>query len=88
MIKYKVVQLCQQDAISIVPMEHIVIDLEKTTAHLSASGYTSEDQGVMVTAAKDGIGVSVYKNGRILVSGTTSKETANSIGSMIYSVHE
>lgn len=88
MIKYKVVQLCQQDALSIVPIEKIAIEMNKTTVHLIEKGFSADNQGVMITASKDKIAVSIYKNGRILVSGTTSKETAEGIGRDIYSLQE
>lgn len=86
MIKYKVVQLCQQDALSIIPTERITIDMEKTAEHLIKNEFSAENEGVMVTASKDGIGISIYKNGRILISGTTSKEKADEIGHDIYSI--
>lgn len=42
MIKYKVVQLCQQDAISIIPLERIQIDLAKTTEYLNQHDFKAE----------------------------------------------
>ena len=39
MIKYKVAQLCQQDALSIIPIEKIAVDMEKTTEHLIKNGF-------------------------------------------------
>lgn len=88
MIKYKVVQLCQQDALSIIPVERITIDMDKTAEHLSQNEYSADNQGVMVTASKDKIMISIYRNGRILVSGTTSKETAEVIAQEVYSLQE
>ncbi len=88
MIKYKVVQLCQQDALSIIPIERIAIEMDKTAGCLIEKGFSADNQGVMVTASKDKIAVSIYKNGRILVSGTTSKETAEEIAQDVYSLQE
>ena len=88
MITYKVAQLCQQDALSIIPIEKIAVDMEKTTEHLIKNGFLTENQKIMVTASKDKVIVSIYKNGRILVSGTTSKEAAEKIGREIYEVQE
>ena len=86
MIKYNGVQLCQQDAISIIPLERIQIDLAKTTEYLNQHDFKAENQEIMITAAKDNLEVSIYKNGRILISGTTSKETAENLGSEIYAL--
>lgn len=88
MIKYKVVQLCQQDALSIIPIERVAIEMDKTAGYLIEKGFSADNQGVMVTASKDKIAVSIYKNGRILVSGTTSKETAEEIAQDVYSLQE
>lgn len=49
MIKYKVVQLCQQDAISIIPLERIQIDLAKTTEYLNQHDFKAENQEIMIT---------------------------------------
>ena len=88
MIKYKVVQLCQQDAISIIPIERVTLDLEKIARCLCQIGYKVEDQGIMVTASKESLEVSVYKNGRVLINGTTSKDIPELIGKEIYSCNE
>lgn len=88
MIKYKVVQLCQQDAVSIIPIERITLDLEKIAKGLISMGYTTEDQGIMVTASKNNLEISIYKNGRILINGSTSKDIPEIIGNDIYSCNE
>ena len=88
MVKFKVVRLCKQEAMSIAPSEIVRFDLEKAAGLLSARGYSVETKEVMVVARKDGGEVTFYRNGRMLISQVGSKEQAKEIAEAIYAAVE
>lgn len=88
MVKFKVVRLCKQEAMSIAPSEIVRLDLDKAAELLEAGGYAVEKKEVMVVSKKDGDEVTLYRNGRMLISQVESKEKAKEVAEAIYAAVE
>lgn len=88
MVKFKVVRLCKQEAMSIAPVEVVRYDLDRAAAILEEKGYHVNNQGLMVVALKGEREITLYTNGRMLVSRADSKELATEVASEIYEAVE
>lgn len=84
-MKFRIIRICKSEAMSAVPQEPIRFDLERSTLSLRSKGYEVEDNAVMVTAKKDGVEVTIYKNGRLLVTPATDKEAVRALAETLYS---
>ncbi len=88
MVKFKVVRLCKEEAMTIVPTEIARYDLEMAAELLRKAGYSVDDKGVMVTAVSDGKEITVYSSGRMVVAGIDGKEEAGQVAEAAYAVLE
>jgi len=88
MVKFKVVRLCRQEAMSIVPTEVVRYDLDKAAELLSGAGYQVDNQGLMIIARGGGKEITLYASGRIMLSGVGSKEEAKRLAEATYAVVE
>jgi TATA-box binding protein (TBP) (component of TFIID and TFIIIB) len=86
MVKFKVVRLCKEDAMTIVPTNMARYDLEKAAGLLREAGYEVDDKGVMVTAASERREITLYPSGRMVVAGIDGKEEAGQVAEATYSV--
>lgn len=83
-MKFKVIRLCKQEAMSIVPMEVVRYDLQKAAGLLERGGYSVTPQGPMIIARKGEVEATLYTNGRMLVSKVESREEAGEIATAVY----
>jgi hypothetical protein len=88
MVKFKVVRLCKQEAMSIAPTETVRFDLDKATVLLEKKGYQVTSQGPMIIARMGDVEATLYMNGRMLISMVDTKERAGEIASTIYEAVE
>jgi ribonuclease HIII len=88
MVRFKVVRLCKEDAVSIVPTEVLRYDLEKAAKLLEANGYDIVSQGLMIIAKGEEHEVTLYASGRMLLSGSNDKERAGDLAKSIYAMVE
>jgi ribonuclease HIII len=70
---------------SAVPQTPIRFDLERSTTSLRTNGYDVQENLVMVIAKKDSVEVTLYKNGRLLVTPATDKEVVRELAEVFYS---
>lgn len=87
-MRFKVVRLCKEQAMSIVPQSPGSFDLHKAGAKLAENGYEVIDQGVMVIAKKGDLEVTMYRSGRLLVHPAGTKEEATEIAESVYDIVE
>ncbi len=85
---YKIVRLCKEDAMSIVPQNPGAFDLKQVSIRLRSYGYDVVDQDVMVIARKDGVEVTMYRSGRLLVHPAGTKDEAAKIADGFYDIVE
>ncbi|KQM12783.1 hypothetical protein AOA80_00315 [Methanomassiliicoccales archaeon RumEn M1] len=88
MVKFKVVRLCKEEAMTIVPTTIVRYDLEAAAELLRKAGYSVDDKGVMVTAASGRREVTVYPSGRMVVAGIDGKEEAGQVAEAMYAILE
>jgi ribonuclease HIII len=88
MVKFKVIRLCKEEAVSIVPTAMLRYDLDKAADLLRDKGYNVLSQGLMVIAKGPGHEVTLYASGRMLLSGSEKKEKAAEMAEEIYATVE
>jgi hypothetical protein len=88
MVKYRLVRLCKEDAMSVVPLEMYRYDLESATKLLKEKGYEVVAQGPMVIIRDLDHEATFYPSGRILLSHVENKEVAASVANRIYDIVE
>jgi len=88
MVTFKVIRLCKEEAVSIVPTTMLRYDLDKAAELLAGKGYEVVSQGLMVIARGPGHEVTLYTSGRMLLSGSEKKEKAAEMAEEIYATVE
>lgn len=88
MVKFKVVRLCKQDAMSVVPSEAVRYNLEKASELLERKGYKTMMQGPMLIATSSDLEVTLYTSGRMLISRVETKEKAAAAAELVYEAVE
>jgi TATA-box binding protein (TBP) (component of TFIID and TFIIIB) len=71
---------------SSVPQSLIRFDLERSAASLRENGYAVNETPVMVIAKKDNVEVTLYTNGRLLITPATDKELVRKLSEGFYAV--
>ena len=87
-MRFKVLRICQSEGHSAVPLEVVRFDLEKASVTLLEAGYEVSPSEVMLTAYKDGVEVTLYVNGRLMIEPARSKEVASEIARYFYDLIE
>ncbi len=88
MVKFKLVRLCREDAMSVIPLEMRRYDLDKASQALKEKGYEVVAQGVMVIIRDPDHELTLYPSGRILLSHVESKEVATAVAERVYEIVE
>lgn len=88
MVKFKVIRLCKEEAVSVVPTEMLRYDLDKAAVLLEGKGYEVVSQGLMIIAKGEGHEVTLYASGRMLLSGSNDKDKAGDMAKEIYAMVE
>jgi TATA-box binding protein (TBP) (component of TFIID and TFIIIB) len=78
-MKFRIIRICKSEAMSAVPQTPIRFDLERSSSSLRKNGYEVQENPVMVIAKKDNVEVTLYKNGRLLVTPATDKEAVREL---------
>lgn len=69
---------------SAIPQEVVRYDLKASEPVLVEDGHLVENKDIMLIAKKDGIEVTIYVNGRLMISPMKDKEWAKQISEAIY----
>ncbi len=88
MVKYRLIRLCKEDAMSVVPVEMYRYDLESASRLLKEKGYEVVAQGPMVIIRDLDHEATFYPSGRILLSHVENKEVATLVANKIYEIVE
>jgi hypothetical protein len=88
MVKFKVVRLCKENAMSIVPSEALRYDLVRAAGLLEQKGYETTMQGPMLIARSADFEITLYTSGRMLISRVETREQAVSAAELIYEAVE
>jgi hypothetical protein len=83
-MKFRIIRICKSEAMSAVPQTPIRFDLERSTVPLRARGYEVTENPVMLIARKDNVEITVYMNGRLLVTPATDKDAVKELAEAFY----
>lgn len=84
-MKFRIIRICKSEAMSAVPQSPIRFDLERSSASLRNNGYDVQENPVMVIAKKDNMEITLYMNGRLLVTPATDKNAVRELAETFYS---
>jgi hypothetical protein len=84
-MKFRIIRICKSEAMSAVPQTPIRFDLDRSSISLRDKGYEVEENPVMIITKKDDIEITLYMNGRLLVSPATDKEAVRVLAEVFYS---
>jgi hypothetical protein len=82
-MRFKVVRICGSEANTVLPEERVSFDLKRSVSVLRALGYSVSDRDVVLLATKDGVEVSVYRTGRLVIH-PAEKERAREMAEELY----
>lgn len=87
-MQFKVVRICESDALSVIPKESVRFDIDRSAEILEGEGYEVDNAGVMLIAKKEGMEITVYRNGRLMIHPIEDRERAAEIAEAFYSTIE
>ncbi len=87
-MRFKLVRVCESNALAAVPQESTRYDLPMAGEALRSAGYLVDEQGVMLIARKGKAEYTLYPNGRLLLQPAPDKESAKRSAEDLYSVVE
>ena len=82
-MRFKVVRICGSAANTVLPEERITFDLKQSALLLQDMDYSVIDREMMLLATKDGIEVSIYRTGRMVIH-PAEKERAREMAEKFY----
>lgn len=82
---FKVVRICGSEANTVLPVERISFELERSARTLRDRGFTVTERGAILLASKDGVEVSVHRTGRLVIH-PAEKERAREIADEFYAL--
>ncbi len=88
-LEFLAIKPCKFDAYEAVPKMKLDLDLDVCEAKLSRAGYEIvTNAGVMLTMRKDGLEITVYPHGRLLMHPIKNRDDAEAQARSLYSVIE
>lgn len=84
-MRFKVVRICGSEANTVLPEERIVFDLKRSIPILQRTGYVVAEREVMLLATRDGVEISIYRTGRMVIH-PAEKERAREMADLIYRI--
>jgi len=84
-MKFRLIRVCKGEAMSAIPQEVVRFDLTGSVGKLIENGFQVDDKDIMLVARKDGIEVTIYVNGRLMISPMQDKEWARQMSEATYS---
>ena len=82
-MRFKVVRICGSEANTVLPEERVIFDLKRSVPVLQEAGYDVSERDVMLLATRDGVEVSVYRTGRMVIH-PAEKERAREMADQFY----
>lgn len=87
-MKFKIMKICDSEAMSAVPQETVRFDLNRSEEILESEGYEVENAAVMLIASSGDMAITQYRNGRLMIHPVREKKRARSIADEFYSLVE
>jgi len=86
MVEYKLVRLCQDDSMCVMPSRPIKIDVPAAASRLNGAGHRAEAKSIMLAATVNGRELTLYRTGRMVMKGVKSKDEARELADLVYGV--
>ncbi|MBE0518126.1 MAG: hypothetical protein IH630_02730 [Thermoplasmata archaeon] len=86
-LEFLAVKPCKSDAYEAVPKMRLDLDLDECEMRLSRDGYEIvSNAGVMLTVSKNGLEITVYPHGRLLMHPMKNRDDAETQARNLYGV--
>jgi ArsR family metal-binding transcriptional regulator len=85
-MKFRLIRVCKGEAMSAIPQEPVRYDLKTSAATLVQNGYRVDDKDIMIIAERSGVEITLYINGRLMMTPMQDKELAKSTAGSFYSM--
>ena len=83
-MRFRLIRICKGEAISAIPQDVVRYDLKASVPELVKNGYEVEDREMMLVTNRNGIEITAYVNGRLMMSPMNDKEMAKGIADSFY----
>jgi hypothetical protein len=85
-MKFKVERICRTDSMSAIPMEHRRFDLPLSAIKLEEAGHKVESHELYLVVNVDGLDLTVYPSGRVLIHPMNDKARAKELAQRLFSL--
>jgi len=83
-MKYKVERICHTDSMSAIPMERIRFDLKASVETIEHAGLAVESQELYLAINMEGLDVTIYPSGRVLIHPLNDKNKAKELAQRLF----
>ncbi len=83
-MRFRVERICRTDSMSAVPMEKVRFDLPASAESIGKAGYTVETHELYLVMTVDGLDVTVYPSGRVLIHPINDKKRAKELAQRLF----
>ncbi|HUT27455.1 MAG TPA: hypothetical protein VMW85_05360 [Methanomassiliicoccales archaeon] len=84
-MKFKVERICRTDSMSAIPMERIRFDLKASVETIEQAGHAVESQELYLAIKMEGLDVTIYPSGRMLIHPLNDKPKAKELAQRVFS---
>ncbi|HSV42620.1 MAG TPA: hypothetical protein VLH13_04330 [Methanomassiliicoccales archaeon] len=85
-MRFRLMRVCKGDAMSIIPQDIVRYDLKASRDNLIKNGYEVQDLEFMQVARRKDVEITLYINGRLMISPMSDKERAKQLAETFYSL--
>lgn len=83
-MKFRVERICRTDSMSAIPMEHRRFDLPLSVIQLEEAGHKVESHELYLVVTVDGLDLTVYPSGRVLIHPLNDKSKAKELAQRLF----
>jgi hypothetical protein len=83
-MKFRVERICRTDSMSAIPMERRRFDLASSAVSLQGAGHHVESHELYLVVDVDGLELTVYPSGRVLIHPLNDKNKAKELAQRLF----
>jgi len=85
-MRFKIERICDSEGLSIIPLEPARFDMEKCARVLDTHKCLVENLDVMIIAIIEGVEITLYRNGRLMMHPMRDEKKARVLAERFYSL--